>query len=132
MAVVVQKFGGTSVATQQAREALLKQVKSAKEGGDIVLLVVSAMGRFGEPYATDTLIGLLESINPEIVPRKKDLIMSCGEIISCSIIAHLLESHRIAAEPLTGAQAGILTTNVFGNSEIININTTMIKNVMMS
>jgi aspartate kinase len=132
MAVVVQKFGGTSVATEQAREALLKQVKSAKDQGDTVILVVSAMGRFGEPYATDTLIGLLESINSKIDPRKKDLIMSCGEIISCSIIAHLLESHGIAAEPLTGGQAGILTTHVFGNSEIININTAAINKIMAS
>jgi aspartate kinase len=132
MAIVVQKFGGTSVATRQAREALLKQVKFSKDRGDDVVLVVSAMGRFGEPYATDTLIGLLESIDPEVAPRKKDLIMSCGEIISCSMIAHFLESRGIAAEPLTGGQAGILTTNEFGNSEIINIDTTMINKIMAS
>jgi len=130
MATIVQKFGGTSVATPQAREALLEHVKKCKEEGNNVVVVVSAMGRTGDPYATDTLIGLLEQISPVIVPKKKDLLMSCGEIISCTLISHLLETNNIPSEALTGSQAGILTNTNFNNSEIINIETATIENYL--
>jgi len=121
MALIVQKFGGTSVATPQAREALLYQVKKGLNEGNEVVVVVSAMGRSGDPYATDTLIRLLEQINPNIDPGKKDLIMSCGEIISCSLVSHLLETNNIPAIPMTGFQAGIRTNSNFNNSEIVDI-----------
>ena len=126
MALIVQKFGGTSVATLQARDALLSRVKSCIAEGNEVVVVVSAMGRSGDPYATDTLINLLEQINPDIDPEKKDLIMSCGEIISCSLVSHLLETNNIPSIPMTGFQAGIRTNKNFNNSEIVNINTTAI------
>lgn len=132
MAIIVQKFGGTSVATPQAREALLRHVKKCKDEGNDVVVVVSAMGRSGDPYATDTLIGLLENINPVVIPKKKDLLMSCGEIISCSLVSHLLDSNNIPSEALTGFQAGILTNNNFNNSEIINIETSVIENHLRS
>ncbi len=127
MALIVQKFGGTSVATPQAQEALLGQVRKCREEGNDVVVVVSAMGRSGDPYATDTLIGLLEKISPNIDPKKKDLLMSCGEIISCSVLSHLLETNNIPSVPMTGLQAGILTNNNFTNSEVISIDTTDIK-----
>ncbi|MDF2890496.1 MAG: hypothetical protein K0R80_863 [Clostridia bacterium] len=127
MALIVQKFGGTSVATPEAREALLNQVRKCIEAGNDVVVVVSAMGRFGDPYATDTLISLFEQIDPKIDSKKKDLLMSCGEIISCSLVSHLLEVNNIPSIPMAGFQAGILTNNNFTNSEIININTTAIK-----
>ncbi len=126
MSIIVQKFGGTSVATPKSRQALLNQVIKCKNEGKDVVLVVSAMGRVGDPYATDTLIGMMEEVNENISPRKKDLLVSCGEVISCSVISHLLESNNIASEPLNGYQAGITTTNVFSNSEIINIDTAKI------
>lgn len=126
MAIIVQKFGGTSVATPQAREALLNHVRKCKEEGNDVVVVVSAMGRSGDPYATDTLISLMEQINPNLDPYKKDLLMSCGEIISCSLLSHLLESNNIPSVPMTGFQAGILTNNNFTNSEVLNIDTTAI------
>ena len=127
MTLIVQKFGGTSVATDYARQSLLTQVNRCRNEGNDVVIVVSAMGRSGEPYATDTLISLLEEINTNVSPRKKDLMLSCGEIISCSLISHLLETNNIPSEPLTGSQAGIITTNTFSNSEIISIDTTKIE-----
>ncbi len=123
MALIVQKFGGTSVATEEARRALLNHVKKSYEEGNKIVVVVSAMGRMGDPYATDTFLSLLTNINSEVNLRTKDLMMSCGEIISCAMIAHYLESNGIAAVPMTGQQAGIVTTDTFGNSEIISINT---------
>ncbi len=127
MGIVVQKFGGTSVATESARISLLNHVKNARQQGKDVVLVVSAMGRKGEPYATDTISSLLESINSYIDPAKKDLILSCGEIISSSLIAHFLDTNGIDAEAMAGFQAGILTTDNFNNSDIINIDTTNIQ-----
>ncbi|GAK60713.1 aspartokinase [Candidatus Vecturithrix granuli] len=130
MSLVVQKFGGTSVATPQARDRLLHHVKQCQAEGHEVVLVVSAMGRKGDPYATDTLIGLLEQIDPHVDLDKKDLLMSCGEIISCALLSHFLEVHGIPAEPLTGYQARILTTDAFSQSDILNIDTTVIKNYL--
>lgn len=88
------------------------------------------MGRSGEPYATDTLISLLEEINTNVSSRKKDMMISCGEIISCSLISHFLEINDIPSEPLTGHQAGIITTNTFNNSEIISIDTSKIESYL--
>lgn len=126
MGIIVQKYGGTSVCSEEARLSLLKHVKSARQIGNDVVVVVSAMGRKGDPYATDTILELLNHLDPHVDPSKKDLLQSCGEIISCALIAHFLDINGIAAEALTGFQAGILTTDDFNNSEIININTTNI------
>jgi aspartate kinase len=122
MAIIVQKFGGTSVKSPESRKAALKHIIRAKEEGFDVVVVVSAMGRKGDPYATDTLIQLLESQGGPVCPKKKDLIMACGEIISSAIMAAYIESAGIPAEAMTGFQAGILTTGEFGNADIINVN----------
>lgn len=127
MGLVVQKFGGTSVATEEARSALIKHVKKARDNGNSVVVVVSAMGRKGDPYATDTILDILYRLDPKVDPEKKDLLLSCGEIISCALISHYLDLNGIPSEALTGFQAGILTTNDFSNSQIININTTNIE-----
>ncbi|HEX3046807.1 MAG TPA: aspartate kinase, partial [Bacillota bacterium] len=79
MKVIVQKFGGTSVATQEGRENVVLKVKEALGKGLGVVVVVSAMGRNGDPYATDTLIGLARGVLKYIKPRELDLLMSCGE-----------------------------------------------------
>lgn len=122
MAIIVQKFGGTSVKSPDSRKAVLKHVLKARQEGFDVVVVVSAMGRKGDPYATDTLIQLLESQGSPICPKKRDLIMACGEIISSAVMAANIESAGIPAEAMTGFQAGILTTGEFGNADIISIN----------
>lgn len=127
MSCIVQKFGGTSVATHEARQNLLQNVRACRTEGHDVVVVVSAMGRKGDPYATDTLITLLEQIDPQIDLPKKDLLMSCGEVISCALLSHFLETHGIPSEPLTGYQARILTTAEFSHSDILNIDTTVIR-----
>lgn len=121
MAIVVQKFGGTSVRTHENRKAALRHILKAKNEGNDVVVVVSAMGRRGDPYATDTLIQLLESQGGPECPKKKDLIMACGEIISSAVMAANIEAAGIPAEAMTGFQAGILTTGEFGNADIIDI-----------
>lgn len=123
MSILVLKFGGTSLRDEKSREAAVKHIKKAKDEGNQVVVVVSAMGRAGEPYATDSLISLLKNINEKINPKKKDLIMSCGEIISSAVISHLLDTKGMASEALAGFQAGIHTDNNFNNSEIEYIDT---------
>ncbi len=78
------KFGGTSVATPELREKVVDRIREAAGGeGYQVVVVVSAMGRAGDPYATDTLKMLVESICADIPLRELDLMMSCGgEILS--------------------------------------------------
>lgn len=130
MAIVVQKFGGSSLRDLNSNSMILSHIKDCISEGYYPVIVVSAIGREGDPYATDTLIKQLEKISSEIDPKKKDLIMSCGETISAALVSHLLEFNNIPAEPLTGFQAGILTNNEFGSAEIIDIDISNIKNIM--
>lgn len=127
MSIVVLKFGGTSLRNLNKDSHILKHIRKSIEKGETPVLVVSAIGRYGDPYATDTLIKQLEQIDPKIDPKKKDLIMSCGETISTAIVSHLLESNNISSEPLTGFQAGILTDDNFNSAEILDIDVSTIK-----
>ena len=121
MRILIQKYGGTSIRDLPSINNLISHVKKCIAEGNKLVIVVSAMGRMGDPYATDTLIQKLEKVNKEIDPKKKDLIMSCGETISASIISHLLDTESIPSEALMGFQAGILTAGKFTDSEIIDI-----------
>lgn len=118
MKKIVQKFGGTSLDTAEKREMAVRHIKNAIKSKHLPVVVVSAMGRAGKPYATDTLIKLAEGVHFEIDAREKDLLMSCGEIISAVIMVQTLQNEGIEAVALTGAQAGIYTDNSFGESKI--------------
>ena len=127
MALIVQKFGGTSVKSPENRKAVLNHILRAKEKGYDVVVVVSAMGRLGDPYATDTLIDLLKAQGSKVCPKNQDLIMSCGEIISAAVMASYIEAQGVKAEAITGFQAGIVTTADFGNADIIKVDPVPIK-----
>lgn len=126
MSLIVQKFGGTSLNDINGQSLLLSQVKKAKLEGHDLVVVVSAIGRIGDPYATDTLIGLLDIKNGPLNPKKKDLIMFCGEVISSAVISHLIDIHGMASEVLAGFQAGIITDDEFNKANIIDINVSKI------
>lgn len=130
MKIIVQKFGGTSLDTAEKRELAARHINSAIESGYSPVVVVSAMGRAGKPYATDTLIKMAEDIHIDIQPREKDLLMSCGEIISSVIMVQTLKKTGIKAVALTGAQAGIITDNNFGESEITRVDPKRILKIM--
>lgn len=123
MKVLIQKFGGTSVATEEARQRAVSKVIRAVQAGWNVVVVVSAIGRAGAPYATDTLIKTLNDVDPSVppAPRELDLLMACGEIISTVILAHTLRVSGIETIALTGPQAGIRTDYQFGNARILSI-----------
>lgn len=121
MKVLVQKFGGTSVATVEQRKRVVYHVRRALEEGYKVVVVVSAMGRKGEPYATDTLLQLVNE-SGTLKNREKDLLLSCGELISACVLSSLLTAENIINCVLTGGQAGIVTDNQFSNSQILETN----------
>lgn len=123
MKILVQKFGGTSVATPEAREAVKNKVQQALDKGLAPVVVVSAMGRKGQPYATDTLIGVLKEANLSVNSREMDLMMCCGEIISSCVMAGTLQKFGINAQAMTGGQAGIITDSQQGAARIKTINT---------
>lgn len=127
MDTVVCKFGGTSINVESNREIAIQEISNYYNSRKQVVVVVSAMGRKRDPYATDTLIELLSQIDKKIDPLKKDFIMCCGEIISAAIISHMLESGGIHSIPMTGFQAGILANNSFTNSKILEIDSTRVK-----
>jgi len=117
--IVVMKFGGTSVATEEGRSALARRVTEALELGKAPVVVVSAMGRVGAPYATDTLLSLISGMPSDA--REQDLLASTGEVISAVVIAHALRAQGIAAEAYTGAEAGIGTDGVHGHATVTEV-----------
>lgn len=121
MGILVQKFGGTSLSTPQAREHVVRHVKRELGAGHSLVIVVSAMGRRGEPYATDTLLDWAVQNGNALPDREKDLLMGCGEIISAATLCSQLVSEGVPATVLTGAQAGFLTDDHFGNARIIDV-----------
>ena len=123
MRIKVMKFGGTSVGKPESRLASALRVISAKEQGFHPVVVVSAIGRKGAPYATDTLINVLKEIDPTVEPdpRELDLLLACGEILSAVIFAHTLKTLGHSAQTFRGGQAGIRTDGVYGDARIVAI-----------
>lgn len=119
--ILVQKFGGTSVSTAERRNMAVSKVVDAIEQGFMPVVVVSAIGRSGDPYATDTLINFAKSIYKDMPKRELDILMSCGEIISSVIFANTLISRGYKTKVFTGGQAGIITDDNFGDAEIIRV-----------
>src|SRR6476646_5322852 len=99
MALVVQKYGGTSVAGVERMQAVAARVAGAAARGDQVVVVVSAMGD-----TTDELIALAQMLHPNPPRRELDLLMSTGEVVACSLLALALEARGVRARALTGAQ----------------------------
>ncbi|WP_372997063.1 aspartate kinase [Lutispora sp.] len=121
MRLIVQKFGGTSVANQERRNMVVNKIDAAKKKDYFPIVVVSAIGRSGDPYATDTLINFVKSIGVEPNPREKDLLMSCGEVISCVMLANTLKKMGYECKVFTGAQAGIITDDNYGDAEVLKV-----------
>lgn len=120
MRILVQKYGGTSLATQEQREIVTRRIEEALKEGYKVVVVVSAMGRQGDPYATDTLKSFAQDICPDIPSRELDLIMSCGEIISAVALAATLNKKGISSRALTGPQAGFNTDGYYSEAEVLD------------
>lgn len=129
MAIVVQKFGGTSVATSAMRERVVGKVLACQAQGHDVVVVVSAMGRIGEPYATDTLLSLVNQAGSSHA-RDRDLAMACGELVSCAVMASALRKAGLNPRPLSGWQAGIMTDNSFGDARITAVDPAYVQSLL--
>jgi aspartate kinase len=120
MRVLVQKFGGTSVASPESRLQAAEHIERALAQNYRVVVVVSAMGRHGDPYATDTLINTVQE-TAAVDKRDMDILMSCGEAISSVVFASMLRARGHEVTVFTGQQAGIVTDPQFGNARIVEI-----------
>lgn len=120
MKILIQKFGGTSVSTHERRLLVVNKILKAREEGFSPVVVVSAMGRKGQPYATDTLLSL---ISDEFKKNSLgiDLLMSCGEIISTVVTSDELAKSGMQSVPLTGGQAGIITDDNYNNASVLRV-----------
>ncbi|MBD8068246.1 aspartate kinase [Bacillus sp. PS06] len=121
MSIIVQKFGGTSVKDETSRELARNHIQKAIDEGNKVVVVVSAMGRDGDPYATDTLLNLVDGNQTTLNLREIDMLMACGELISSVVFSNMLNKNGIRATAFNGAQAGFRTNNDHTNGKIIEM-----------
>ena len=119
--VISQKFGGTSVATAERRLMVVGHVQREINSGYKVALVISAMGRRGDPYATDTVLDLLRNQGGEVVPRNYSFIFVTGEMISVAVMVHTLQLGNIPAVALTGGMAGIITEDFHMSAKVTSM-----------
>lgn len=130
MNILVQKFGGTSVSTHERRLMVVDKILKAKKEGFSPVVIVSAMGRKGQPYATDTLLSLIGEEFKNSNKLAADLLMSCGEIISTVVMSEELNKKNLQAVPLTGGQAGIITSDNYNDASVLRVDTDNIMNVI--
>ena len=116
MALIVQKYGGSSVADIDRISNVANRVAEYRRRGDQVVVVVSAM-----KGVTDNLIGMAKSFMPVPSEREMDVLLSTGEQTTIALLAIALQSMDIPAASLTGAQAGIVTDGVHSKAKILNI-----------
>lgn len=116
MAVVVTKFGGTSVGTPDRIRAVAKRLAQRKRAGDDVVAVVSAMG-----HVTDELVALAREVCPEPPDREMDMLLSTGEQVSIALLAMAIHAEGLRAISFTGAQVGIMTDAVHSKAKITEV-----------
>jgi aspartate kinase len=123
VALVVQKYGGSSVADAERIKRVAERIVATRRAGNDVVVVVSAMGD-----TTDELIDLAEQIVPVPSGREFDMLLTAGERISMALLAMAIQSLGYPAESFTGSQAGVLTTSVHGKARIVNITPGRVEN----
>jgi aspartate kinase len=116
VALVVQKYGGSSVADAERIKRVAERIVGSRREGHDVVVVVSAMGD-----TTDELIDLAEQIVPVPSGREFDMLLTAGERISMALLAMAINSLGYTAQSFTGSQAGVLTTSVHGKARIVGI-----------
>ena len=116
MALVVQKYGGSSVATAERIRRVAERIVETKKAGNDVVVVVSAMGD-----TTDELLDLAQQVCPAPPAREMDMLLTSGERISNSLVAMAIHSLGAEARSFTGSQAGVITTGSHGKAKIIDV-----------
>ncbi|HEU0132765.1 MAG TPA: aspartate kinase [Mycobacteriales bacterium] len=116
MALLVQKYGGSSVADAERIKRVAERIVQAKRAGDDVVVVVSAMGD-----TTDDLIDLARQVSPLPPGRELDMLLTAGERISMALLAMAIANLGLTAKSFTGSQAGIITDSTHGKARIIDV-----------
>jgi aspartate kinase len=116
VALVVQKYGGSSVADAERIKRVAERIVAARKSGDDVVVVVSAMGD-----TTDELLDLANQVSPVPPGRELDMLLTAGERISMALLAMAIHNLGYEARSYTGSQAGVLTTSVHGKARIIDV-----------
>ncbi|BDT92974.1 MULTISPECIES: aspartate kinase [Nocardia] len=116
MALVVQKYGGSSVATAERIRRVAERIVETKKQGHDVVVVCSAMGD-----TTDELLDLAQQVAPSPPAREMDMLLTSGERISNALVAMAIHSLGAEARSFTGSQAGVITTGAHGNAKIIDV-----------
>ena len=116
MGLIVQKFGGSSVADAEGVKRVAARIAASKRAGQQVVVVVSAMGD-----TTDELIDLAGQVSPLPNPRELDMLLTAGERISMALLAMAIGNLGLEARSFTGSQAGIITTSTHGRARVIDV-----------
>jgi aspartate kinase len=116
VALIVQKYGGSSVADAESIKRVAKRISEARKAGHDVVVVVSAMGD-----TTDELIDLARQITPIPPSREMDILLTAGERISMSLLAMAINNLGVKAKSFTGQQAGVITDAVHGKARIVDV-----------
>jgi len=116
LALIVQKFGGSSVADAESITRVAKRIVDTRRAGNDVVVVVSAMGD-----TTDDLLDLANAVTPIQAPRELDMLLTSGERISMALLAMAIKGRGVDALSFTGSQAGMITTAEHGAAKIIDV-----------
>jgi aspartate kinase len=125
MGLIVQKFGGSSVADAEGIKRVAARVAATKRSGQSVVVVVSAMGD-----TTDELIDLANQVSPMPNGRELDMLLTAGERISMALLAMAISNLGLEARSFTGSQAGIITTSTHGRARVIDVTPGRIKEAL--
>jgi len=116
MALIVQKYGGTSLADASRIRRVAERVVATRQAGHDVVAVVSAMG-----HSTDELVDLAHQVTPDPPPRELDMLLTAGERISMALLAMAIADLGTTAKSFTGSQAGIITDTLHGKARILDV-----------
>ena len=125
MALLIKKFGGTSVENITKIKVIAQNIVQSKEAGNDIVIVVSAMGT-----STDNLNKLAESISKNPNSRELDMLLSTGEQVTIALLSMSLNEYGIPAISMTGSQVGIVTESIHGKARILDIKTERIQNYL--
>ncbi|MFP5309150.1 MAG: aspartate kinase [Actinomycetes bacterium] len=125
MGIVVQKYGGSSVATAEHIKAVAERIRRAREAGSSLVVTVSAMGK-----QTDRLLRLAGEVSADPSPREIDQLLSTGELQSVALLAMALHDRGVPATSLTGPQAGMKTTGRYGSGVISEIRSERLRQLL--
>lgn len=127
--MIVQKFGGVATRNKEMRELCIQHIKRGIEQHGKVIAVVSAMGRKGEPYSTDSLLSITKDFDSS--PEASDLVAACGELISSAVMSAELLASGIQNEIAYGPRTGIFTDSNFTDADLLRVDARKLRQLLL-